>query len=56
MLWRSCHVSHIIVMHPCLSAVVSHIQLSYGYAADIVRCLSSAWETHSYAASSDGSR
>lgn len=42
-------------MHPCLSAEVSHIQLSYRYAADIVRCPSSAQETHSHAALSEGS-
>lgn len=42
-------------MHPCLSAEVSHIQLSYRYAADIIKCPSSAQETHSHAALSEGS-
>lgn len=56
MLWRAWHVSHTAVMHPCLSAEVSHIQLSSGYATDISRYLSSALETHSRPASSDGSR
>lgn len=48
--------SHTAVTQPCISAEVSHTQLSSAHSAHIRRCLSRAQDTDCHSASSDGSR